>query len=222
MRLENGDTWEGNLVDRQTILTGVGEYYTATLQRHGCTAAGVDWASEESQRARFVELLRLVGDEQDFSLIDYGCGHGTLADYLHARGTRCQFLGFDVSPAMVDAAAARHEACSCRFVTDRTQLAPAEYAMASGVLNVRLEVPVDRWAEYVLETIDDLAALGRRGFAFNALSSNVGPERRRSHLHYADPFDLLRYCARRFSPRVALLHDRWAHEFTIVVRRTDG
>jgi len=169
-----------------------------------------------------VELLHLIGGEQDFSLIDYGCGHGTLADYLHERGTRCRFIGFDVSQEMADAAAARHRACGCRFATDRTALAPADYAMASGVFNVRLEVPIDCWAAYVLETIEDVASLGRRGFAFNALSSQVPRERRRPHLYYADPFDLVRHCADRFSPRVALLHDRWSHEFTIIVRRTDG
>jgi SAM-dependent methyltransferase len=192
------------------------------LRRHGCTAAGVDWPSEQSQRARFVDLLYLVGDEQDFSLIDYGCGHGALADYLHERGTRCRVLGFDLSPEMTAAAAARHGACGCGFAADRRLIAPADYALASGVLNVRLDVPVERWTAYVLDTIDDLAALGRRGFAFNALSSHVPPERRRAHLYYADPFDLLARCAARYSPRVALLHDRWDYEFTMIVRRTDG
>lgn len=206
-------------MDRTSILNAVDAYYSAILERHGETAAGVDWRSEESQRARFDELLHLVGDEQDFSLIDYGCGIGSLADYLHERRTHCRYLGFDVSAAMVDAAGARHAGgCDCRFVSARARVTPADFALASGLFNVRLDVPVDRWTHYVHETIDDLATLGRRGFAFNALSSQVPEERRRSHLFYPDPFDLTAYCARRCSTRVALLHDRWAHEFTIVVR----
>ena len=207
-------------MDRQRILTRVAEYYTATLQRHGCTPQGADWRTEESQLWRFAELLRLIAGEQDCSLIDYGCGYGMLADYLHEQRTPYRYIGFDLSVAMVAAARSRHQSgCECRFAADRQSVTPADFAIASGVLNVRLDIAEDRWGEHVLETIDDLASLGRRGFAFNALSSHVPTERRRAHLYYADPIALLIHCAGHFSPQVSLLHDRVAHEFTIIVRR---
>ena len=210
-------------MDRQAILTRVTDYYKDSLARHGCTASGVDWPSASSQRARFDELLRLVEGQSRYSLIDYGCGYGALPDYLHERPTGCRYVGFDRNPMMIDAARERHRSgCSCVFEAERERLEPADFAVASGVLNVRPGVPVDAWADYVRDIVSDLASLGCKGFAFNALSSQVPVARRRSHLYYCDPFDLAAECARRFSPLVSLLHDRWAHEFTILVRRADG
>jgi hypothetical protein len=74
------------------------------------------------------------------------------------------------------------------------------------------------WLGYVETTLDRLAALGRRGFAFNLLSRYSDPDRRRPDLYYGDPLALFDHCKRRFSPRVALLHDYPLWEFTILVR----
>ena len=67
-------------------------------------------------------------------------------------------------------------------------------------------------------SIADLAALGRRGFAFNALTRYSDADRRRPDLYYADPLELFDRCKRTYSRFVALLHDYPLYEFTIVVR----
>jgi SAM-dependent methyltransferase len=206
--------------ERRDLLGRVTAYYTGRLRQHGASARGVDWPSEASQRLRFDQLARLWAGESAFSLVDYGCGYGALLDYLQAAGSRVRYLGFDAAPAMVEAARARHrEASDARFVGEERELAPADFAVASGVLNVKLDVPEAEWTAYVLETIDRLAALGRRGCAFNVLSRYSDPERRRPDLYYADPLALFDHCKRRLSPRVALLHDYPLYEATLLVRR---
>jgi hypothetical protein len=67
-------------------------------------------------------------------------------------------------------------------------------------------------------TIDDLALLSRRGFAFNALTSYSDADKQRADLYYADPRQVLDHCLRRWPRRVALLHDYGLYEFTIRVR----
>ena len=90
--------------------------------------------------------------------------------------------------------------------------------VASGIFNVRLTTPVAEWEGYVFRTIDRLAALARRGFGFNALTSYSDPERMRPDLYYPDPCRLFDHCKRRHSRHVALLHDYGLYEFTILVR----
>ena len=104
------------------------------------------------------------------------------------------------------------------FVAVREQLSPADYTLASGIFNVKQHTPSDEWREYVLETMHDLAALSRRGFAFNALTTYSDPARRRDDLYYADPLELFDYCKRRIAPRVSLLHATPLYEFTVLVR----
>jgi SAM-dependent methyltransferase len=200
------------------LLRQTRHYYDGKLAEHGPTPRGVDWNSEESQRLRFRELMRIVEDDPDASVLDYGCGYGALRSYLRERRHRGPYIGFDISQRMVDAARAANPDPAAQFVCDRGTLARADYTLASGIFNVKQTASDERWQQYVLETIEDLAAISSRGFAFNALSSYSDPEKRRSDLYYADPLELFDHCKRRISRFVSLLHDTPLYEFTLLVR----
>lgn len=197
----------------------VGDYYTGKLQTHGATPKGVDWNSAESQQLRFQQLLR-VCDESPFTLNDYGCGYGALATYLYEQGLDCDYLGFDISPAMIQAA---QELLSTyprvKLTDDPAQLIKADYTVASGIFNVKLDTEKTDWLDYILHTLNELWALSNKGLAFNLLTSYSDPERMRSDLYYGQPTFFFDYCKMRFSRQVALLHDYGLYEFTIIVRR---
>jgi hypothetical protein len=95
----------------------------------------------------------------------------------------------------------------------------ADYAVASGIFNVKGDVPDESWTPYIHQTIDALARAGRRGFAFNLLSLSSDPERRRPNLHYADAAGMLSHCLARYGRSVAVLQDYGLYEFTVVVRQ---
>jgi SAM-dependent methyltransferase len=204
------------------ILTTVARYYSDRLREFGATARGVDWRSEESQALRFRYLLHLLDDAETgdpVTLNDYGCGYGGLVDHLADCPRAVRYRGFDISEPMIEAARLRYaDVPWCGFVADAAALQPAEYTVASGIFNVKLDHPVEEWRNYVLETIDTLHALSTRGFAFNVLSTSSDPEKRRPDLFYADPLEMFAHCQQRFSRRVALLHDAPLYEFTIIVR----
>ena len=196
------------------------DYYEGKLRAHGPTPAGVDWNSVESQELRFALLANLWRDEADASILDYGCGYGALADYLRARGHRGAYTGYDVSDAMATAAHARMASLrACQVTAKRDALQPADFAVASGVFNVKQDADEDAWRAYIWETIADLAELGTRGFAFNALTSYSDIDKRRPDLYYADPLEAFDRCKRAYSRFVTLLHDYPLYEFTIIVRR---
>ena len=211
-------------MSRRDLLSKVGSYYTSALDRHGATPRGVDWSSEESQRLRFDQLAKIWErrGSETVSLIDYGCGYGALVPYLRERGVPFVYTGLDISPAMVAAARQLHGGADAAFVGSEAELPAADYAVASGIFNVKLDMPEEDWLEYMLETIERLDRLASRGFAFNVLSLYSDPERRRPDLFYADPLFLFDHCKTRFSREVALLHDYPLYEFTLLVRKTEG
>lgn len=195
-------------------------YYVERLRRFGATPLGVDWNSLESQALRFSRLLTLVDGAAKTTLIDYGCGYGALADQPRVRETAVSYQGFDISDEMVRAARASHAGDPwCVFTSNASALRRADYVVASGVFNVKLDHPIEEWRDYVIDILNDLDALSDRGFGFNMLSTYSDPEKRRDDLYYADPLELFDICKRRFSPRVALLHDYPLYEFTLVVRK---
>ena len=206
-------------VPERAILSSVSDYYTAKLREHGATAQGVDWRSPESQRLRFAQLLTVIEPTAEYSLLDYGCGYGALVDDLLERGRPFSYVGFDIAPEMVEAGRRRHAGVpGITFTSDKSQLEPADYAITSGIFNVRFGVDDATWQRYVEACIDDLARLSRRGFAFNLLTSYSDADRMRPDLFYADPAAFFHLCKTRYSRHVALLHDYGLYEFTVLVR----
>jgi SAM-dependent methyltransferase len=207
-------------VGADPILGPVERYYTAKVQEHGATAQGVDWNSRESQELRFAQLLKVVDVSHPFSIVDYGCGYGALVAYMRDRDLPFTYQGFDISPVMVERARQAYgDDTRCELVTERDSLRPGDFAVASGIFNVRLEARDAAWLEHVLETIHDLDRLGAKGFAFNALTRYSDADRMRANLYYADPLYLFDHCKVHHSKWVALLHDYGLYEFTIVVRK---
>lgn len=209
-------------MSHEAIRAGVKDYYERKLEQHGPTPAGVDWNSQASQELRFAELARLWEGDRTASILDYGCGYGALLPWLRARGHAGAYTGFDVSARMTAEAERLSAASGVRFTTDRPALEPSDYAVASGVFNVKMDASDERWLEYVLAGIADLASLSRRGFAFNALTSYSDPGKRRGDLYYADPLALFDHCNRTWSRFVTLVHDYPLYEFTLVVRHQPG
>jgi SAM-dependent methyltransferase len=200
------------------VLGGVARYYAGKLAEHGQTAAGVDWNSVQSQRLRFAQLMRVAEGEEQLTINDWGCGYGALVDFLDDNGQRFDYCGYDVAEEMVSAADERFRDRSFRFTTDRNDVPVADYTVASGIFNVRLDVGDETWLAHLLRTLAEMRAVSRKGFSFNMLTSYSDPERMRPDLYYADPGVILDHCIRHFSRRVAVLHDYELYEFTTIVR----
>lgn len=201
-------------------LEEVARYYSTKLAEHGDTARGVDWNGEESQALRFDQLVKIIQRDSGFSLNDLGCGYGALFDYLASRFEQFSYRGTDISPEMIRAARARHpRAHDALFKVASEPPSAADYGIASGIFNVRLDCPDADWTRHVESTLDVLDRTSREGFAFNCLTKYSDDEKRRPYLYYADPCALFDLCKRKYSRQVALLHDYGLYEFTLLVRK---
>jgi SAM-dependent methyltransferase len=202
------------------ILSEAAAYYAAKFDAHGPTALGVDWNGQESHRKRHRQFLRLLDSDATASVIDLGCGFGDFFSFLREHGHHGRFIGYDIVPTMIEQARKLHgEASDRQWRVGAEPVESADYAIASGIFNVRGTIADDVWSGYLRNTLDLLASTGRRGFAFNVLSLSSDPERRQSRLYYADPVETLNYCLSRYGRSVALLQDYGLHEFTVLVRK---
>ncbi|GAA5785971.1 class I SAM-dependent methyltransferase [Chitiniphilus shinanonensis] len=203
------------------LLSDVAHYYSEKLAQHGETPQGVDWNGVESQTLRFTQLCKIISPENtSFSVNDVGCGYGSLLEYLLEAYPTFSYCGVDISDDMIKAAVSRHQSSSnaCFAVSARPD-AIADYCMASGIFNVRLDRPNDDWLKHIEGTLDVLHETSRSGFAFNCLTSYSDEEKKRDYLYYANPAYFFDFCKRRYSRQVALLHDYGLYEFTILVRK---
>ncbi|MGO4153366.1 class I SAM-dependent methyltransferase [Cupriavidus sp. YAF13] len=202
------------------ILSAVSTYYSEKLAEHGEGPRGVDWNGEEGQILRFKQLCKVIDGSCQFTLNDLGCGYGALYDFLCNEYGDFSYTGIDVSENMILAAEQRQKGSqNARFVLSGEPDQVADYGIASGIFNVRLDQSDAKWHEYLEMTLDVLNQSSRVGFAFNCLTSYSDSDKTRDYLYYADPCRLFDLCKRRYSRNVALFHDYGLYEFTMIVRK---
>ncbi|MFQ3660586.1 MAG: class I SAM-dependent methyltransferase [Anaerolineae bacterium] len=208
-----------NPLDR--ALKEVQSFFTEKLTTYGADPKGVDWKDAHAQRVRFDQLLKIVRTPTEpFSLLDYGCGYGALAGYLAELGLNVRYIGYDFTPAAVEAARAAYGHLNNGMFVDTTEtLAPVDYVVSSGVFNMKLQAPTDAWEIYVKQIIEEQWALALKGISFNCLTSYSDPEYMRDDLYYADPKAYFDWCKRTLSRNVALLHDYNTYDWTMLVRK---
>jgi SAM-dependent methyltransferase len=200
-------------------LEQIKSYFGKRIEEHGASPRGVDWNSDESQNTRFDQLLKIV-EIPSFSILDYGCGYGALADYIEQKGFRADYFGFDIlESAIAIARQSQNNKQHRTFFTEKDQLPICDYVVASGVFNVRGEQSFETWTKYVIDYLRRFNDLSRNGFASNFLTKYSDGDKMRADLYYADPLYLFDYCKRNFSKNVALLHDYHIYDFTILVRK---
>lgn len=202
------------------LLSSVARYYTDKIQRYGSEPRGVDWNGHEGQVLRFAQLCKVLDPNAPFSVTDVGCGYGSLLEFLGPHFQSFNYVGVDISDAMIDAATQLHvdkpHAC---FELGTQPSQPTDFAVASGIFNVKLESSDSAWHSYIEATLENMHEFTTKGFAFNCLTSYSDADRMRPDLHYANPCELFDLCKRKYSRNVALLHDYGLYEFTILVRK---
>jgi SAM-dependent methyltransferase len=204
------------------IIKEIDQYYTAKVSEFGATPKGVDWNSSESQEIRFKQLSNIINLEKDFSVLDYGCGFASMYNYLSGRFTDFNYTGYDISAEMIRKAIELNVDNKNFFVIQNEKKlfeSSFNFAVASGVFNVRLNNNSELWQQYIESEVEKLNALSSHGFSFNMLTKYSDPEYCKDYLHYADPEFWFARCKSLYSRNVSLLHDYDLYEFTIIVRK---
>ena len=198
----------------------VAEDYSAKIARHGAKPRGVDWLCRPAQELRFVQLLRLCDLNCRFTLDDLGCGYGALIACMDRiyPGAEVDYLGIDLSPAMIRAARRLHPARSTRrFMVGHASPRVADFAVASGIMNVKLHHTDEVWEEFVAATLCDMRRSTRRGFAVNFMTE-APAEMIHPLLYRTHPERWVSYCVSSLSCSVEVLSGYGLREFTLIAR----
>jgi len=205
------------------VYATIESYYGSKVATYGATPRGVDWSCIASQRLRFVQLLKICDFSRSLSINDIGCGYGALIDFVCERypAAIVDYLGIDLSPAMIRRARRRHRGRpGQRFVIGRLSPRIADYAIASGIMNVKLNHSPEEWEAFVAQSLRDMHATSRLGFAVNFMAE-LSSDNTMGHLYRATPDRWRRYCEDELGNRVEVLDSYGMREFTLLVRH-DG
>lgn len=210
--------------DVDGMYSDVEAYYAARVERYGATPLGVDWSCEATQALRFVQLLKICDFSAPFSLNDVGCGYGALCAFIAKRNAeaRIDYLGIDLSRAMISRARRRFGASNRRFIVSKTSPRLADYSVASGIMNVNVGYPRAVWEDFVASMLRDMRRTSRRAFSVNfmhpAAEPEVSEDSAATQLYRTNPRPWIRYCEDQLGCSVETIDGYGLKEFTLVVR----
>ena len=202
-------------------LEGVNKWYSDALLAHGRSSSAVGWRSEEQQTLRFDRLLSVMDSPRRLGgVLDYGCGYGSLLQYLHGRDLEFdEYVGVDISEQQL--AEAERTALDlgrpATLLLTETPEVECDYVIISGTFNLRLDVEPSHWSNFVWDKLQQLWPLARKGLAVNFLTTYVDWEN--PDLFYARPDDFMSRALARLSPRVIVDHSYPLYEWSMGVLR---
>jgi cyclopropane fatty-acyl-phospholipid synthase-like methyltransferase len=158
----------------KTIENNLQNFYDSHLVNYGPGAMGVGWKNEAAQQIRFDQLAKIIEPCPGFTINDLGCGVGDFYTYLTAtQQMDFHYYGYDMLKSMVDSANTRFgtsENAHWIKIDNAHELLPADYTIASGIFNLKYTIEESEWKDYIIETLHQMDAKSKRGFAFNMLT----------------------------------------------------
>ncbi len=173
------------------------------------TAQALGWKNFHSQQARFA-MLQGIGDMNNCSVLDVGCGHGDLRAYLGSQYPQLRYMGIDQMEEFLDIAIERygHLPETAFFLGDcyTAELPHMDYVLACGSLSYYNSEP-----DFIFRVITKLFITCRIAFGFNLLSRVEAPG---GILMAYNPLSIINHCS-TLTSNVVLHEGYFDGDFTV-------
>jgi len=201
------------------IQSSIRSYFSESFGKYGAVPLGVGWAGEYTQTLRFAKLAGILRDKGRFTINEIGCGYGRFYRWLKENGyENFHYTGCDLVPEMIDFCRQTyiHESEAQFFTLENDEpLKAADYIVASGVFNIRLQYSRQEWTEFIQYMLKKMFAAAGTGIAFNLLTAHAINTPDAETIYYADPAQIFDFCARNLSTKLTLLHNYVLSDFTV-------
>jgi SAM-dependent methyltransferase len=184
----------------ESAVLSLRDHYRGLFHRHGDSPLATQ-ISAAGQSYRFRKLFE-IGDLNDASVLDVGCGLGEMYPALLRRYPRARYEGIDIVLEMVAAAGRKYPEVAFRAVDLLSKSIPERYdfVLLSGVFNNAMADATG----YLENLVERAWSLATRGLAFNFLPIHVNFTQ--PTMAYHDPARVVDFSLRRLSRKVRFEH----------------
>ena len=199
--------------DASDAFDRIAPYYTWLTNQHGYSVHACDYGHSNSQLAKF-RVLSEVCDLTNRSILDVGCGFADYSTFLNERFNSVNYIGLDLTPAMIEQAHQLHPDLDLRVgnLMEVSFEEKFDVVTANGIFYL-LNGSIEETMNAVITKMFELANVA---VAFNSLSS-WAPDQEVNEF-YANPSKTLDFC-RTLTPWVTLRHDYHPRDFTVYLYR---
>lgn len=191
----------------------VQNYYVKHLRKHGpYSAQALSWTDDQSQLIRFQALIE-VGDLEEKSILDVGCGLGDLYQFLKLNFDNFSYLGIDLVLELIEQARKKYP--SAQFQNWDIMDFPEksfDFVLSSGAMSFKVPDHKEKYFQMIRKMFN----LAQEGVAFNMLDKKGHVD---DDLFAAyDDKEIVSFCL-TLTPNVRLVNGYSSQDFTIYLYR---
>jgi len=209
-----------------SISKKLNDHYTRTFADFGPSSRGVDWGDDPADHAlRLDRMLAVHLPQIAFqghpSILDVGCGYGSLYERMEALGLKYRYHGIDICAPMIDSAREKHPdpEWTVGDILEMDIGSRYDFVVCNGILTQKLNATISEMDAFARRLVTRMYDLCTVGVAFNIMTTHVNfmvP-----NLFYRNPVEFLAWCMLELSPHVRLDHAYPLFEYTLYLYRHD-
>lgn len=203
----------------QKIINNSKKYYEDKFKKFGPSVKGLNWKNKSSQELRF-KILTKIGNINNRSVHDFGCGYGDFNKYLKKDFINFKYIGTDISELILKEAKKKNRQNSIFYKYDIINSSfekklVSDFVLNSGVFTVRNNINNDKWWGFVKSGIKSMYKYSKIGIGFNLMSSAVDFKER--HLFYKSSKDVSKFIQNNLSKKIKIVYSQYLWEYTVFV-----
>jgi len=181
---------------------------------HGAVAQ-----SKISHSKRFEKIYE-IGDWNDKTILDVGCGLGAYYEFLRKKGRKISYTGFDINELMIKEAEKRYKDYEVYFevkdIIEEPVTKMFDYVISVGPLNLKFAKLMNMEITKVL--LKRMYEISTEAFAISMTSSLS--KKKNNKTFYYNPFEIGEYVS-SFANNFRIDHSFLPHDFVLFVYKKD-
>jgi ubiquinone/menaquinone biosynthesis C-methylase UbiE len=195
-------------------------HYKNCLKKHGDTALGLDWPTENDMLRRYDVMLGLIKNyETDLTLLDLGCGTSGLLEYINNKKlNNIHYAGLDINKEFIEISQKKFPSidyyCS-DILSGDINIPNFDYVVMNGIFTLKCSLSFDDMFNFMKEMLRVVSLKANIGFAFNVMSKHVDWER--DDLFHLPLDPLVNFLSKGISRNFVIRNNYELYEYTVYV-----
>lgn len=188
------------------------DHYSDLYKKYGDSPKSLGWGNGR-QSMRF-KILSEIGNLQDSSILDIGCGFGDFFGFLKFQKTRFKYLGVDINGNFLKLAKKKYPKANFELcdIQNENFTKKFDWVIGTGLTNKASTYP------HLKNLIKTMFKISKKGVAIDFISNYV--DYKDPGIFYTSPETIFKF-SKSLTNRVTLRHDYFPFEFCLYLFKND-
>ncbi len=189
-------------------------FYNKLFKKYGYDPKSLGWGSAKGKQAVQFEVLCQIGDINNCSILDIGCGFGDLSAYIKYRGDKIDYHGIDINPEIIKTGKKQYPEIKLevRDIEEEKLKKKFDWVFFSGISSAGCNYT------YIERMLKEMFFICKKGVAINLVGGVL--DYKVKELFYSDP-EKIYTITRKISNRVVIRHDYAPYQFVVYIYKNE-